>query len=292
LAFFLFPSINFKSHRMESISCTEKLDSLQIYPNEATADDHDIYTVLVSTIRQCAPATLHFLHIQGHQDTKANCPLTIVEQFNVDCDHKAKTFVLTTMHSSTAYGNPDIKEARPHIKIHGKLICRKLLPTLRQALAAPEYNSYLKKKLNWTNTDLKDINWPVLKGSLDSFNPNDQRRIILFINDKLPLRTSKAHPHMGSSLCPSCQREDEDNWHFLECTQADRSALFNALRGTLTTTTQKLRLHPCFHTALWLGLSSIRHHTPYPDISHELPVPLRDSVEKQTRLGWDQLYQG
>jgi len=30
---------------------TEKLDSLQLYPNDAMADDNDIYTILVSTIR-------------------------------------------------------------------------------------------------------------------------------------------------------------------------------------------------------------------------------------------------
>jgi len=97
---------------------------------------------------------------------------------------------------------------------------------------------------------------------------------------------------MGSSLCPSCQHEEEDNWHFLECTQADHSALFNTLQGILTMTTQKLHLHPCFHTALWLGLSLIQHDTPYPDICTEIPTPLRHPVPKQTRLGWDQLYQG
>jgi len=90
---------------------TEKLDSSQVYPNNASANDHDIYTILISTTRRCAPANLHFLHVQGHQDTKANRPLTIVEQLNVECDRKAKTFVLNTKYSSTAYGNPDITEA-------------------------------------------------------------------------------------------------------------------------------------------------------------------------------------
>jgi len=215
-----------------------------------------------------------------------------VEQLNVECDRKAKTFVLNTKYSSTAYGNPDITEARLHIRINGKLVCRELLPALRQALSAPAYTSYLKKKLQWNNTDLKDVNWQVLQASLDSFHPNDQRQILLFINDKLPLCASKAHPHLGSTMCPSCQRHEEDHWHFLECQQVDRSALFNMLRGNLTSTTQKLRLHPCFHTVIWLGISSIRHQTPYPDISMEILEPLRAPLAKQQRLGWDQIYQG
>jgi len=166
------------------------------------------------------------MHVQGHQDTKANRPLTIVEQLNVECDHHAKTYVLNTNSSSVAFGNPDIPEARPNIQIQGKIVCRKLLPALRDTLSAPAYCSYLKTKLNWNNNDIKEVNWPVLQTALDTFPPNDQRRLLLFVNDKLPLRASKAHPHFGSPLCPSCQRDEEDLWHFLECTHSDREKLF------------------------------------------------------------------
>jgi len=73
---------------------TENINAPWTYPNSAIADDNDIYMVLISTIQQCALANLQFMHIQGHQDTKANWPLTIVEQLNVDCDQQAKTYVL------------------------------------------------------------------------------------------------------------------------------------------------------------------------------------------------------
>jgi len=158
-----------------------------------------------------------FLHIQGHQDKKAYRPLTIVKQLNVDCDCHAKIYVMSTAKSSIAFGNPDIPEAQPHIHVQGKLICRQLLPALCKALSAPAYSKYLKTKLNWTQSDLLDINWPILQPALASFQPEDQHQIILFINDKLPLRASKVHPHMGSHLCPLCQRENKDTWHFLEC---------------------------------------------------------------------------
>jgi len=39
-------------------------------------------------------------------------------------------------------------------------------------------------------------------------------------------------------------------------------------------------------------LLSIRNNTPYPDVHHDLPIELHSTVKAQTRLGWDQLYQG
>ena len=89
----------------------EKLSAVTVRPNDSTANDSDVYTALDYAIRRCSPANLNFLHIKGHQDQKANRPLTIVEQFNIDCDHRAKKYVTTTHRSSVAYGNPDIPEA-------------------------------------------------------------------------------------------------------------------------------------------------------------------------------------
>jgi len=122
------------------------------------ADDSDVYMALEHTIWQCYPATLTLLHVQGHQDQKANCPLTIVEQFNVDCNHQAKQYVTSTNLSSIAYRNLDILEARPHLQISGKLICHNFLPVLCQTLTAPDYYKYLKEKLTWTQQDLNNIN--------------------------------------------------------------------------------------------------------------------------------------
>jgi len=128
--------------------------------------------------------------------------------------------------SSVTFGNPDILEARPHICIQGKIVCRKLLPALCYTLSALAYCCYLQTKPNWTNNDLQDVNWPVLQTLLDTFPSNDQCRLLLFINDKLLLCASKAHPHLRSQLCPSCQCKDEDLWHFLECTHNNQSKLF------------------------------------------------------------------
>jgi len=43
---------------------------------------------------------------------------------------------------------------------------------------------------------------------------------------------------------------------------------------------------------LWLGLLTIRNDSEYPEIHDDLPLVIRKAVHAQTRLGWDQLYQG
>jgi len=51
-------------------------------------------------------------------------------------------------------------------------------------------------------------------------------------------------------------------------------------------------LHPSFLTMYWLGLLTVHNHTPYPNITDDLPPILRLAVQHQSRLGWEQLYHG
>jgi len=64
------------------------------------------------------------------------------------------------------------------------------------------------------------------------------------------------------------------------------------MKANLTTLTQNMGLHPCLATSLWLGLRTIRNGSNYPDIIQDLPYPLQGAIQKQSRLGWDQLYYG
>jgi len=153
----------------------------------------------------------------------------MTEQHNVDCDWQAKDYVWQWQPPSTLYGNPAFTAARPHLCINGKIICCDFLPTLWHTMATPEYWEYLKKRYHWTHADIENIHWKSLQTALESFQRNDQRQLILFMHGKLPLWTSKFHPHTGLQLCPLCQKEPEDYWHFLECTHLEKCCLFNKL---------------------------------------------------------------
>jgi len=79
---------------------------------------------------------------------------------------------------------------------------------------------------------------------------------------------------------------------FLQCAHHERTANFAALKTNLTALTQKIGLHPCIATTLWLGLRTARNSSHYPDVIRDLPHPLQGAIQKQSRLGWDQLFYG
>jgi len=192
-------------------------DTTTTRPNDATNDDYDVYRTICDTAQLCDPITITFWHVKGHQDRDSKRPLTHIEQLNVECDTRAKRYTTTTSQSSTALGNPSIPAAQPHLCIGKKIICRNVMPTLRWTVSTPEYRKDLQQKYHWSMSDFENINWNSFQAALKSFQSEDQRRIILFVSDKLPLRASKAHPHHGSPLCPSCKCESETAQHFLTC---------------------------------------------------------------------------
>jgi len=197
-------------------------------PNDTTNDDHNIYKAISKMAIKCSPLQLQFLHMKGHQDdAQPNCPLTVIESLNVDCDKQAKQYTRESPYSSTVLGYPAIPIAQPHLHIENKIICRDTVTALWNATSIKPYCNYL---LQWMDHDAKDIHWKIIKSSLSSFPSEDQQRLILFNNDKLPLWSSKLHPHNGFTLCPSYQQEPEDHWHFLECTQPECDALFKQLK--------------------------------------------------------------
>jgi len=95
-----------------------------IRPNDTTSNDQDVYLEISTLAHKCTPLIPQFLHVKGHQDQKAKCPLTLWEQYNIDCDERAKRYTCNATKSSTALGNPAIPSAQPHLIIRQKFICR------------------------------------------------------------------------------------------------------------------------------------------------------------------------
>jgi len=143
-------------------------------PNDTTNDDYDIHLAIHTAAQQCPALRLQYWHVKGHQDDNPDHKLTVEEQHNVDCDKMAKKFVSKHPQRSTAWANPEFPEAAPHLKIDGKLICRKVLLNLRQAAVAPPYWEYLRKRYIWTHSDMLSIQWDSFKTALTSFPWNDQ----------------------------------------------------------------------------------------------------------------------
>jgi len=69
-------------------------------------------------------------------------------------------------------------------------------------------------------------------------------------------------------------------------------SLFNKLKQQLAAIASNMHYTPSILTAFWLGLLGIRNDTSYPNIQAELPPILHSTRWEQSRLSWDQLYQG
>jgi len=175
-----------------------------VRPNDTTNDDWDIYIAIDAAAKQCQMVNFHYRHVKGHQDNDPQRQLTIPEQHNVDCDKLAKSYVCNHRIQSTTIPTPEFTAAQPQLRIDGRTVCRRVMNALRQAAAAPAYWDYLRKRFTWSQSDLSHIQWHTFQAALRTFPCNDQRQLVLFTHDKLPLRTSKFHPHLGSPLCPSC----------------------------------------------------------------------------------------
>jgi len=113
------------------------LSTPTLHPNDTTNDDHDLYKAIGKMLSQCSPLQLQLLHVKGHQDKDLKQRLTIPEQLNIDCDHWAKQYALSTTKSSTALGNPTIPVVQPHLQIAGKIICRNVICHLHHAMSFP-----------------------------------------------------------------------------------------------------------------------------------------------------------
>jgi len=253
-------------------------------------DDCDIFAEITATATTCHPIRIQYIHVNSHQDQHKDQQLRIEEAHNVDCDSTAKTYVQTCNLQSTTMGHPEFDVAQPHLLIDSKVICWCMIPALWQAAAAPAYWEYLQKCYTWSQANLNRIQWSAHASALNSFQQNDQWWLILFIHDKLPLCTSKFHPHIGSQLCPSCKQLLEDKWHFLQCTQPEWCQLFEKLRTQLLSLSLKHALHPGILTTYWLGLLSIHNDMPYPNVLQDLPPQLRTAAHHQECLGWHQLF--
>jgi len=143
-------------------------------PNETTNNNRDLIIAISELTDRCQPLELQFMYVKGHQDTKADRPLTIPELHNVACDKLAKDYVKSTPYLSTSLVTPDFEAAQPHLHIAGKTICRKFIAALRDQAASPDYNQYLSNKFNWTPDDAKQIQWESMKYAIRNTPPNDQ----------------------------------------------------------------------------------------------------------------------
>jgi len=143
-------------------------------------------------------------HIQGHQDTKLDKPLTIPEKLNIYCDAQALT--MGKYHQlETIQQNPRNTSSYSHLVIQGQVVIQHLQHTLRNASQSPVYLMYLKEKFTWPSCPSMTVQWQIIQLTITRFKQLEQRTITKFIHKWLPLQ-DRYHVKSTSieQLCPSC----------------------------------------------------------------------------------------
>jgi len=87
-----------------------------LYLHDAISNDYPIYAELKHTINSLQPITVMLHHVKGHQDTKSNHPLTLLEKLNINCDDRASRLELHP-NAVTFQNNPVNDSAYPHLVI-------------------------------------------------------------------------------------------------------------------------------------------------------------------------------
>jgi len=261
------------------------------YPCDAISDDYPIFTEIAQIIKALAPLQVELHHIQGHQDTKSDKPLTIPEKINIDCN--ARESKMGKYHQEDIIQqNPRNPSSYPHLLIQGKVVIRHPQHTLCNASQSPAYLTYLQDKFTWPSCPSKSIQWQILQLTITRFKQSEWWTITKFIQKWPPLQD---HYHVKSlsvkQLCPSCQAATETAQHFLACTHTNQQKIWKELHEALQKHAIHHNIDNSLHNLLAYGLYqgcqgtapfSINQSTrAFPQIYHE-----------QTQLGWKQLFYG
>ncbi len=193
----------------------------EVYPNQTISNDHDVYNEIAQAVASLPEFAITFVHVKGHQNKNHKKPLTLPARLNIDCDERATKF-LPQARRLRYNDNPALPHTYPHVRIHGHIIVRDLAQALRHAAQTPDYCIYLKEKFQWTDKNCDDINWMALKFAQRKLTQADNTRLHKFLHDWLPLKGAKHNSSpTESTICPQCRRDDENIWHFFECSHPE-----------------------------------------------------------------------
>jgi len=143
-------------------------DPICSYPRDAISDDYPIFAEISQTMSELRPLNIRMQHVKGHQDTKSDCPLTLPEKLNIDCDARASKMD-TTKNYDTQLNNPMLQVAYPHLQINEQIITRKIQHNLHAAAQTKDYYEYLRNKFSWTQDPAQTIHWPTFQLVLTRF---------------------------------------------------------------------------------------------------------------------------
>jgi hypothetical protein len=226
----------------------------------------------------------HFRHVKGHQEkSKSNKQKSFHSTLNIMADELA-----TRQRQNMTSPKTEVTTLHHHIKIGDMFITRDSQRWILEMASRIPIQQYYRDKYGWTKQTFQEIDWELQHRVLSSYDINDQRRILKFVQGWLPmnyrLHREKQSP---TQRCPLCHYLEEHELHLFQCLHPIQQEKKTEMLRQLT---EIKGVHP---GALRLVIKSL--HGSLNDNtwqSTDVPLHLRQASNSQTKIGWQHLVYG
>jgi len=257
------------------------------FPNDTLKPDWDIINEIVLLLK-ATPQKVSW--IRGHQDNDKDLEeIPLPAQLNCEADELASE--VHDIEFDWNVKNPKPPNNSVQIHLGKKTITSHLKHTLRQTIKQKPLLDYIAKKAKWhpTTTDLVD--WESHKRAI-GLSQLPSKFITKFIHQILPtgIVVHRYKPYYNSG-CPSCNEQNEDQFHVLTCQATDRVTWIGNLKKeiikfcTTTNTSEEIQL---------LLINGISDHLQDCELEYpeQYPQSMQTLIEEHHLIGWDQLLMG
>ena len=238
------------------------------------------------------PITVHLEHVRGHQDEKANRPLTPLESLNVAADTMAKTHLHELIRADNL-GQLDpcpdyIYMEGTRLTILDKKITTDPSPEMRHAIFAPKMKTTLADKGLLTTTAFDLVDWEATRRAAKESPP--LFRLWAAKNASGQCGVGKYMHLWGyweDDRCPLCLSLEETTRHVSICPSLCARQARNQAIDKLATRLDLLKTAPTIQHCLLEGIRN-RHHSFLQCASPDT----REAALEQDEIGWAATIEG
>jgi hypothetical protein len=233
--------------------------------------------------------THHYHWIRGHQDAnKPRDSLSFPAQLNCIADDEAGQFQANHQYQPIVPPLPNIQVT---LTIQGATITGHYKARIREAATLPAYFQYIRKKYDWSQHVINEINWGQFKQIIQSFR-KQHTTIVKHIHEIAPTGhiAFRNNQHYEPN-CPSCECQDETNDHVMRCLHESRSTWQTRVLQSIQTPHMEQCSDPILLDILRDGIQRwLRDEGQIPLASY--PANYHTLILSQNTIGWGHLFRG
>ena len=288
------PQITLYCDNKGAIEKVEKIYQARDHPSWSKGIVHPLiaeYDVLheIAILFEAWNTPLSFRHIAAHQDSCTPFhELSTPAKLNIRADQLATRAVQMDKPVGMI---PMLPNAGALVESPRGTITRKLPQMIRHDTGARALMSSMKEKYGWTDQVADDIDWDTHQALIRRHSKRSVQ-VVKLVHDIVPTNARrKKYGQVQHSDCPLCRLHPETTHHIMRCQHGTRKKWRESTKGEMVKAGKNARasmemveafVGSWFH---WIA-------TGQPPDSTGLPIDIREAIENQTHIGWNQVIHG